>query len=177
MWHVNLCGHVIKTSEFASCSNIPAITLLLFLQDSLESSIMQVPRLDDLPLFTSKAEAGVTFLIAVRKKLVRSPRVCQVNQFVEIARPLAQDMKLLKSSMNPEFNQPVLFKMSYTLKVLVFSVSTVVHLFFMFFCHQFDLGDRFFSKWSEKKGSTKPFLQFPKETCKELFAIFSNIIT
>ena len=60
---------------------------------------MKVPPLNDLPLFTSKAEAGVALLKAVRKKFISSPRVRQVNQLVEIARSFAQDMKLLKPSL------------------------------------------------------------------------------
>ena len=78
---------------------------------------MQVPPLDDLPFYTWKAEAGVTLLKAVRKKLIGSPRVRQVNQLVEITRPFAQDMKLLKPSLTREFNQYVPFKVSFTLNL------------------------------------------------------------
>ena len=66
-------GHIIIRSDLASFSTIPAINLRLFLPDPLESLIMQVPPLDDLPLYASKAEARVTLLKAVRKKLVSSP--------------------------------------------------------------------------------------------------------
>ena len=98
-------GNIIIRSDLASCSTIPAIKLRLSLTDPLESLIMQVPPLDDLPLYTSKAEAGVTLLKAVRKKLISSPRVRQVNQLLEIARPFAQDMKFLKPSLTREFHQ------------------------------------------------------------------------
>ena len=108
-------GHIIIRSDFAYCSTIPAIRLRLSLPDPLESLIMQVPPSDDLPLYTSKAEAGVILLKAVRKKLISSPKVRQVNQLVEIARPFAQDMKLLKPSLTREFNQYVPFKVSFTL--------------------------------------------------------------
>ena len=74
-------GHIIIRSDLAPCSAIPAIKLRLSLQDPLESLIMQVPPLDDLPSYTSKAEAGVTLLKAVRKKLLGSPRVRQVNNW------------------------------------------------------------------------------------------------
>ena len=66
----------------------------------------------------------MTVLKAVRKKLISSPRVRQVNQLVEIARPFAQDMKLLKPSLTREFNQYVPSKVSFTLTVTVFVVST-----------------------------------------------------
>ena len=108
-------GHIIIRTDFAYCSTIPAIRLRLSLPDPLESLIMQVPPSDDLPLYTSKAEAGVILLKAVWKKLISSPKVRQVNQLVEIARPFAQDMKLLKPSLTREFNQYVPFKVSFTL--------------------------------------------------------------
>ena len=80
---------------------------------------MQVPPLDELPLYTSKAISGVTLGKAVRKNLRSSVTVRQVNQLVEINRPFAQDMKLLKPSLTREFNQYVPFKMSCNLTVMV----------------------------------------------------------
>ena len=156
-------GHIIIRSDLAACSTIPAIKLRLSLPDPLESLIMQVPPLDVLPLYTSKAEAGVTLLKAVRKKLISSPRVRQVNQLVEIARPFAQDMKLLKPSLTREFNQYVPFKVSFTLTVTVFIVSTVLHLVFMYVYHRFNLKDRIFPKKTVKKNAIKPVLHLPHE--------------
>ena len=158
------CGRQIHTwhiirSDPASCSTIPAIRLRLSLPDPLESLIMQVPPLDDLPLYTSKAEAGVTLLKAVRKKLISSPRVRQVNQLVEIERPFAQDLKLLKPSLTREFNQYVPFKVSFTLTVTVFIVSTVLHLVFMYVYHRFNLRDRIFPKTPTKGNAIRPVLQ------------------
>ena len=95
----NHTGHIFIRSDHASCSTIPAIKLRLSLPDPLESLIMQVPLLDDLPLYSTKAEAGVISLKAVQRKLISSPRVRQVNQLMEIARPIAEDMKLLKPSL------------------------------------------------------------------------------
>ena len=156
-------GHIIIRSDLASWSTIPAIKLRLSLPDPLESMIMQVPPLDDLPLYTSKAEAGVTFLKAVRKKLISSPRVRQVNQLLEIARPFAHDMKLLKPSLTREFNHYVPFKVSFTLTVTVFTDSTVLHLVFMYVYHRFNIKDRIFSKTTAKKNAIKPVLYVPHE--------------
>ena len=156
-------GHIIIRSDPTSCSTIPAIELRLSLPDPLESSIMQVPPLEDLPLYTSKAEAGVTLLKAVRKKLISSPRFRQVNQLVEIARPFAQDMKLLKLSLTREVNQYVPFKVSFTLTVIVFIVSSVLHIVFLYIYHRFNLRDGIFPKTSTKKNTIRPVLQVPKE--------------
>ena len=162
-------GHIIIRSDLAPCSTIPAIKLRLSLPDPLASLIMPVPPLDDLPLYTSKAEAGVTLLKAMRKKLKSSPRVRQVNQLVEIARPFAQDMKLLKPSLTREFNQYVPFKVSFTLTVTVFIVSTVLHLVFMYVYHRFNLEDRIFPKKTAKKNAIKPVLHVPHE-CSPAFS-------
>ena len=124
---------------------------------------MQVPPLDDLPSYTSKAEAKVTLLKALRKQLINSPRVRQVNQLVEIARPFAQDMKLLKPSLTREFNQYVPFEVSFTLTVTVFIISTVLHLVFMYVYHRFNVKDRIFPKTTVKKNAIKPVLHVPHE--------------
>ena len=167
-------GHIIIRTDLALCSTIPAIKLQLSLPDPLESLIMQVSPLDDLPLYTSKAEAGVTLLKAVRKQLISSPRVRQVNQLLETARPFAQDMKLLKPSLTRENNQYVPFKVSFALTVIVFIVSTVVHLVFMYIYHRFHLRDRIFPQSSKKNNTMKPVLQVPNECSKELSNIFSK---
>ena len=45
-------GHIIIRSNLASCSTNPANKLRLSLSEPLESLIMQLPPLDDLPLYT-----------------------------------------------------------------------------------------------------------------------------
>ena len=163
-------GHIIIRSDLASCSTIPPIKLRLSLPDPLESLIMQV----DLPLYTSKAEAGVTLLKAVRKKLISSPRDRQVNQLLEIAGPFAQDMKLLKPSLTREFNQYVPFKLSFTLTVTVFVVITVLHLVFMYVYHRFNLKHRIFPKKTDKKNAIKPVLHVPHECSPAVFEKLSK---
>ena len=102
----------------------------------------------------------MTLLNAVRKKLISSPRVRQVNQLVEIARPVAQDMKLLKPSLTREFNQYVTFKVSFTLTVTIV-ISTVLHLVFMYVYYRFNLKDHIFPKKTAKKNAIKPVLHVP----------------
>ena len=167
-------GHIIIRSDLASCSTIPAIKLRLSVPDRLETLIMQVPPLDDLPLYKLKAEAGVTLLKAVRKRLISSPRVRQVNQLVKIARPFAKDMKLLKPSLTREFNQYVPFKVSFTLTVTVFVLSSVLHLVFMYVYHRFNLKDRIFPKNTANKNAIKPVLHVPHECSPAVFEKLSK---
>ena len=167
-------GHIIIRSDLASCSTIPAIKLRLSVPDRLKTLIMQVPPLDDLPLYKLKAEAGVTLLKAVRKRLISSPRVRQVNQLVKIARPFAKDMKLLKPSLTREFNQYVPFKVSFTLTVTVFVLSSVLHLVFMYVYHRFNLKDRIFPKNTANKNAIKPVLHVPHECSPAVFEKLSK---
>ena len=51
-------------------------------------------------------------------------------------------MKLMKPSLTREFNQPVPFKVSLTLSIVVFFVSTVLHFLFMYLYHRFHMNDR-----------------------------------
>ena len=162
------CGMQIMTkdikirSDLSSCNHIPAIKLRVSLPNPLASLIMEVPPIEDLPLYDSKAEAGVKLLKQVRKKLVHSPRVREVNQLLDIARPLASDMKLLKPSLTREFNQYVPFKVSFTLTIVVFVVSTVLHLLFMYIYHKYHLADRLFPK-QLIKNKVKTRLDVPEE--------------
>ena len=123
-----------------------------------------VPSLEDLPLYDSNAEAGVKLSKQVRKELVHSPRIREVNQLVAIARPLASDMKLLKPSLTRECNQHVPFKVSFTLTCIVFVVSTVLHLLFMYIYHKYHLADRLFSKKLKNKIiKLKPCFEIPEK--------------
>ena len=111
---------------------------------------------------------------AVRKKLISSPRIRQVNQLVELARPFAQDMKLLKPSLTREFNQYVPFKVPFILTVIVSIVSTVLHLVFMYVYHRFNLKDRIFPKNTAKKNAIKPVLHVPHECSPAVFGTLSK---
>ena len=141
----------------------------------LESLIMQVPPLDDLRLYTSKAEARVTLSKALHENLISSPRVLQVNQLVEIARPFAQDMKLLGPPLTSEFNQYVPFKVCFRLTGIVFIVSTTLHFLFVFVYHRCNLKDRF-SPEKAKKILSDRYFKFPRNVWGNFLNNFQNAI-
>ena len=154
--------------ELATCSLTPTIKLWLSLPDPLESLIVQIPPVDDVSLYSSQAEAVVTLLEAVRKKLFSSPRICQVNQSVGIAPPFAQDINLLKPSLTREFNQYIAF-ISFPLTVAVLIVSTLIHLVIMCIYHRLNLAIPILPKKSPgKKYGITPVLQVRNECPAEL---------
>ena len=103
---------------------------------------MEVPPLDDFPLFNSRTEAGVKLLKQVKTELARGPKPREVKHLKEIARPFASNMKLLKPSLVKEFNQYVPFKVSFILTLTVFVFSTALHLLFMYIYHRYNLATR-----------------------------------
>ena len=72
-------------------------------------------------------------------------------------------MKLLKPSLTRKFNQYVPFKVSFTLTVTVFIISTVLHLVFIYVYHRFNLKGRIFPQKTAKKNAIKPILHVPHE--------------
>ena len=177
------CGKQILTmnikiqSDLASYSQVPAVQLQVSLTSPLASLIMQVPALEGLPLYDSLAEAGVKLLKEVTKKLLHSSRIRKVNQLVELARLFASDMQLLKP-LTKGFSQCVPFKLSFTLTVIVFVVSTVLHMLFMFAYHKFHLSERLFSivvKADNRKIAVKPHVHVPEEQLIALPALEQNV--
>ena len=83
-------------------------------------------------------------------------------------------MKLLNLSLTHEFNQYVPFKVSFTMRVIVFFVSTRLQLVFMYVCHRYNLGDHIFPKSSTKTNAIKPVLQVPKECSPTVSPELSN---
>ena len=157
--------HIKIRSDLSSCNHIPAIKLRISLPNPLASLIMEVPSLEDLPLYDSKAEAGVKFLKQVRKELVHSPRIREVNQLVAKARLLASDMKLLKPSLTRDFNQYVPFKVSFHFDLYCFccldSIAFTVHVHLSQISFSRPL---VFKKTNEQKSQTETMFRNSRKT-------------
>ena len=135
---------------------------------------MLIPLLAGIPLYDSQAEARVNFWKEARKKLLHSPRVRGVNQLLDIAGPFAKDIKLFKLLSQKKIINMFLFKLSFTLTVIVPIVSTLLHLHFMFAFHKFQLSERRFPnvvKTYIHKIAVKPHVHVPEEQISALPAL------
>ena len=114
------CGMQIMTdnikirSDLSSCAHIPPIKLQVSLPIPKASLVMEVPPLEELPFYKSKAEAGVKLLREVKLQLAKGPKNREVKHMIDIARPYASEMKLLKPALTKEFIQYVPFRISFT---------------------------------------------------------------
>ena len=88
-----------------------------FIASSVGITYHACPTLDELPFYDSKAEAGVKLLKEVLKELLHYPGDREVNQLVDVVRPVASDMKFLKLSLSRKFDHYIPFKISFILTV------------------------------------------------------------
>ena len=65
------CGrHIAIRSDLQICQFIPAINIHENLPGFLKYLLSKIPKVDDMPLFSTKSEAGVQMLAKVRQKLL-----------------------------------------------------------------------------------------------------------
>ena len=90
--------------------------------------------------------------------------ISQVNQLVEIARPFAQDMKLLKPSLTREFIQYSTFQGVFYLEMNCFHrLNSDYILYSMYVYHRFNLRNKLFPKTPTKGNAIGPVLQVQNE--------------
>ena len=118
-------------SDLSSCDHISLTTLQVSLPNPMASLVVEVPLLDEIPLYTSKAEAGVMSLKEVKQQLANRPKKHKDKHIIDIARPYASEMKLLKPALTKEIIQFVLFRISVMLTNNCVHCFTALHLFFM----------------------------------------------
>ena len=136
--------------DISSWAHIPPIKLQVSLPNPIASLVMEVPPSEELLSCTSKAEEGVKLAKEVKLQLTKGPKNREVKHMIDIARPYASEMKLLKPALTKEFNQYVPFRVSFMLTITVFIVSTALHLLFMYIYHRYNLASKLFPSLLEK---------------------------
>ena len=92
-----------------------------------------------MPYFESRTTAGVELLRKVRAELIRSPKIKSSDDLVQIARPIAADMRTLKPTLVSEFKEYVPLKMSLSLTVIVFIGNIILHILFLYIYRRFKI--------------------------------------
>ena len=85
----------------------------------------------------------------VKLQLAEGPTIREVKRLIDIERPYAYEMKLLRPAHTKEYNQYVPFRISFMLTITVFIVSTALLLLFMYICHQ-NLASKLFPSLLDK---------------------------
>ena len=147
----------------------------MYLPDALESLIMQVPPVDDLPLSTWNAEACMTLWKAVRKKAHEQPESPSSQSSGGIFTSVWLGHETSETHVNPRFYSVCSVQCIFYLDIDCFHcfncVPSCVHVFY--YC--FNFAGRFFPEESSfTKTAIKRMLQLISECSAELYTKLSK---
>ena len=72
--HIMTDGQTKIRSDLSSCAHFPPIKLQVSLPNPIPSLVMEVPPLEEITFYTTKAEAGVKLLKEVKLQLAKGPK-------------------------------------------------------------------------------------------------------
>ena len=96
--------------------------------------LSDLPDLEELPYFESKADAGINLLLYVKTKMIDSPQLIKTDQLDAIAKPIAHNKRLRKPTLSSKLEIFVLLKLSLmlTVKVCCGKISLLVLFTFLY---------------------------------------------
>ena len=83
---------------------MPAIKVKVKFPDPLLELWSELPEIDDMPYYSTKANARIAMLKEVRELLLDSPKMRDPKKLLEIARPITTKMTQLRPSLSREFD-------------------------------------------------------------------------
>ena len=96
--------HIKIRSDLSTCEEMPVITMNVKFPDPLLEFWSELPEIDDMTHYSTKAEAGMAVLKEVRETLLDSPKMRDPKKFLEIARSITTKMTQLRPSFSREFD-------------------------------------------------------------------------
>ena len=78
--------HIKIRSDHSTCEELPTTKVNVIFPDPLLELWSELPETDDMPFYSTKAEAGKATLIEVRETLLNSPKMRDPKKLSEIAR-------------------------------------------------------------------------------------------
>ena len=108
--------HIKIRSDLSSCATIPAVQIVVKLDDPLEKLISTIPEVDQLAYCNSKADASIAVFQQMKLELtMMSVDNLQQSDHDEIAEPLVHKMQLLKPTLIENLDSYVPIKVSLSL--------------------------------------------------------------
>ena len=92
--------HIKIRSDLSTCEEMPEIKVNVKFPDPLLELWSELPEIDDMPYYSTKAGAGIAMLKEVRETLLDSPKVRDPKKLLEIARPITTKMTQLRPSLS-----------------------------------------------------------------------------
>ena len=134
-------------ADLSTCDDIPAIRTTVALPNPLESLLSEIPNVDELPYFDSKAAAGVELMHTLKEKLKYHPPISDVDSLRKIAKPIALEMTQLKIPMKRELDSYLTLKLSLKLSIMGFIGTNIIHFTVLYIFHRFHFLKKFVPKF------------------------------
>ena len=129
--------HIKIRSDLSTCEEFPAIKVNGKFPDALEQLWSELPEIDDMPYYSTKAEAGVALLKEVRERLLESPKMRDPKKLLDIARPITSKMTQLRPSLSKEFESHLSIKHSLIMSLISFAGSMLLHIIVVWLYHRY----------------------------------------
>ena len=129
--------HIKIRSDLSTCEEMPAIKVNVKFPDPLLELWSELPEIDDMPYYSTKAEAGIVMLKEVRETLLDSPKMRDPKKLLEIARPITAKMTQLRPSLSREFDSHLSIGHSLVMSLISFAGSMLLHVIVVWIYHRY----------------------------------------
>ena len=130
--------HIKIRSDLSTCEEMPAIKVNVKFPDPLLELWSELPEIDDMPYYSTKAEAGIAMLKEVRETLLDSPKMRDPKKLLEIARPIMTKMTQLRPSLSREFDSHLSIRHSLVMRLISFAGSMLLHVIVVWIYHRYE---------------------------------------
>ena len=116
---------------------MPGIKVNVKFPDPLLELWSELPEIDDMPCFSTEAEAGIAMLKEVRETLLDSPKMRDPKKNLEIARPITTKMTQLRPSLSREFDSHLSIRHSFVMSLISFAGLMLLHVIVVWIYHRY----------------------------------------
>ena len=115
---------------------MPAIKMKVKFPDPLLELWSELPEIDDMPYYSTKAKARIAMLKEVRELLLDSPKMRDPKKRLEIARPITTKMTQLHPSLSREFDSHLSIRHCLMMSLISFAGSMLLHVIVVWIYHR-----------------------------------------
>ena len=130
-------GHVKIRSDLSTCEEMPAIKVNVKFPDPLLELWSELPEIDDMPYYSTKAEAGIAMLKEVRGTLLDSPKMRDPKKILKKARPFTAKLTQLRPPLSSEFDSHLSIRHSLVMSLVSFAGSMLLHVIVVWIYHRY----------------------------------------
>ena len=131
--------------------------------EPMERLFSFIPKVNQLPHYNTRVEANVQLLKSLKLELQSQPDLSSRKDLNYIAQPIAQRNTVLKPYLEKQFNNYLSWQSHFTIGLVVFRVTTALHLGITYTLHRFKKLHKFLpicQKLDNQKVQLKQLMMF-----------------